>query len=190
MIFAHWRARRANRVVIDQLHGKIVAAARRPALYEDIGVPDTFEGRFEMVTLHAGLVMRRLKKLPGTGVELAHDLVDGVFRHFDVALREMGLGDVAVAKRLKRMAEAFYGRNKAYGEALDEPAGERLVGALARNVYGAPDVALAPMAAGLAQFVRVAADALEGTPLETFAAGEVEFPEPQRAMAKTEAGDV
>ena len=112
MILAHWRARRANRKLIDQIHGKIVAAARRPALYADLGVPDTFDGRFEMVTLHAGLVMRRLMKHSDAGAELAHELADSVFRHFDVALREMGLGDIAVAKRLKRMAEAFYGRKR------------------------------------------------------------------------------
>jgi cytochrome b pre-mRNA-processing protein 3 len=113
MILAQWRARRANRTLIDQLHGKIVAAARRPALYAELGVPDTYDGRFEMVALHAGLVMRRLTGLSGMGEELAQELADSVFRHFDVALREIGIGDVAVPKRLKRMAEAFYGRNKA-----------------------------------------------------------------------------
>jgi len=188
MILAHWRARRANRNLIDQLHGEIVAAARRPALYADLGVPDTFEGRFEMVTLHAGLVMRRLMKNSDAGAELAHELADSVFRHFEVALREMGLGDIAVAKRLKRMAEAFYGRLKAYAEALDEPGSDRLGGALARNVYGVADVALAPMAPHLARLVRAAADALDQTPLEAFAAGEVEFPALKRAPAKTEAG--
>jgi cytochrome b pre-mRNA-processing protein 3 len=188
MILAHWRARRANRNLIDQIHGKIVAAARRPPLYADLGVPDTLEGRFEMVTLHAGLVMRRLMKDSDAGAELAHELADSVFRHFDVALREMGLGDIAVAKRLKQMAEAFYGRNKAYGEGLDEPGSGSLNGALARNVYGAADVALAPMAPRLAQFVRAAADALDRTPLETFAAGGVEFPAPKRSPLDTDAG--
>ena len=188
MIFAHWRARRANRILIDQIHGKIVAAARRPALYADLGVPDTFDGRFEMVTLHAGLVMRRLMRQPEAGTALAHDLADGVFRHFEVALREMGLGDIAVAKRLKRMAEAFYGRSKAYGEALDEAASDRLLAALARNVYGVADVALAPKAPRLAQFVRATAGALDRTPLEIFAAGDVEFPTLNRAPAETEAG--
>jgi cytochrome b pre-mRNA-processing protein 3 len=189
MILAQWRARRANRTLIDQLHGKIVAASRRPSLYTDLGVPDTFEGRFEMVTLFAGLVMRRLTKLSGIGTELAQELADSVFRHFDVALREIGIGDVTVPKRLKRMAESFYGRNKAYGEGLDEPGSERLASALARNVYGAGDVALAPMAVRLAQFVRSAADALDRTPLETFAAGEVEFPELKHALAGSEAGN-
>ena len=185
MILAHWRARRANRNLIDQIHGKIVAAARRPAFYADLGVPDTFEGRFEMVALHAALVMRRLMNPPGAGAELAHEIADSVFRHFEVVLRETGLGDVAVAKRIRRMAEAFYGRAKAYGEGLDA---EGLDRALARNVYGVADVALAPTAPRLAQFVRAAAQALDRTPLEAFAAGEVEFPAPTRAVAESGAG--
>jgi cytochrome b pre-mRNA-processing protein 3 len=188
MILAHWRARRANRNLIDQIHGKIVAAARRPTLYADLGVPDTFEGRFEMVTLHAALVMRRSMKHSGAGAELAHEIGDSVFRHFDVVLRETGLGDIAVAKRLKRMAEAFYGRSKAYGEGLEEPDTDRLSRALARNVYGVADVVLAPMAPRLAEFVRAAADTLDRTPFETLAAGDVEFPAPKRVAAQTEAG--
>jgi cytochrome b pre-mRNA-processing protein 3 len=183
MILAQWRARRANRTLIDHLHGKIVAAARRPALYADFGVPDTFEGRFEMVALHAGLVMRRLTRLSGIGPELAQELADSVFRHFDVALREIGVGDITVPKRLKRMGEAFYGRNKAYNEGLEASEPDRLAAALARNVYGEADLALAPMAPILARFVRTSAEALERTPLETFAAGEVEFPEPGKVLA-------
>jgi cytochrome b pre-mRNA-processing protein 3 len=188
MILAQWRARRANRILIDQLHGKIVAAARRPELYTDLGVPDTYEGRFEMVTLHAGLVMRRLTRLSGIGPELAQELADSVFRHFDVALREIGVSDVGVPKRIKRMAEAFYGRNKAYGEGLDEAGSDRLAAALARNVYGAAEPALAPMAPNLARFVRAAAEALDRIPLETFAGGEVEFPPWAPAREKAEAG--
>jgi cytochrome b pre-mRNA-processing protein 3 len=183
MILAQWRARRANRILIDQLHGKIVAAARRPILYADFGVPDTYEGRFEMVVLHAGLLMRRLTKLPGLGAELAQELADSVFRHFDVALREIGVSDVGVPKRLKRMAAAFYGRNKAYGEGLDEPADDLLAAALARNVYGVGDVTLAPLALDLARFVRATVDALEQMPLEMFAAGDVDFPEATRPLA-------
>ena len=190
MILAQWRARRANRTLIDQLHGKIVAAARRPALYLDLDIADSYDGRFEMVTLYAGLVMRRLTKLPGIGVELAQELTDSVFRHFEVALREIGVGDVAVPKRLKRMAEAFYGRGKAYGGGLDEPDSDRLAAALARNVYGKADVALAPKAPALARFVRATAAALDQTPLETFARGDVEFPELERGLAKTEAANV
>jgi cytochrome b pre-mRNA-processing protein 3 len=187
MILAQWRARRANRILIDQLHGKIVAASRAPFLYIDLGVPDTFEGRFEMVTLYAGLVIRRLTQLPGIGAELAQELADSVFRHFEIALREIGIGDVAVPKRLKRMAEAFYGRNKAYGDGLDEHVSNRLAKALARNVYGEEDVARAPMALSLTHHVRAAAEALDRTPLSVFASGDVQFPELAPTLTKREA---
>ena len=188
MFLGLWRARRANRTLIDQLHGKIVAAARRRALYLALDVPDSFDGRFEMVTLHAGLVIRRLTKLPGVGPELAEELTNSVFRHFEIALREIGVGDVAAPKRLQRMAEAFYGRNKAYGEGLDAPGADLLAAALARNVYGVADVAEAPEAPALAALARAAADALDRTPLETFARGEVEFPAFAPAREATEAG--
>jgi cytochrome b pre-mRNA-processing protein 3 len=177
MILATWRARRANRNLIEQLHGEIVAAARRPALYVEFDAPDTLDGRFEMLALHAGLVMRRLAALPDPGRDMAQDLADCVFRHFDDALREMGIGDTAVPKRMKRMAEAFYGRNKAYAEGLDEAGTERLALALARNVYGAASLADAPAASVLARFVRLSAEALDGQPLSAFADGRVVFPE-------------
>lgn len=188
MFFAQWRARRANRTLIDQLHGKIVAASRRPALYRDFGVPDTFEGRFEMVALHAGLVIRRLSRSSGVGPELGQELTDSVFRHFEVALREIGVGDITVPKRLKRMGEAYFGRNQAYGEGLDEAGPQRLVAALARNVYGA-DADSAPMAADLARFVRAASDLLERTPIESFARGDVQFPDLHRTPENIGAAD-
>jgi cytochrome b pre-mRNA-processing protein 3 len=178
MILATWRARRANRSLIEQLHGEIVAAARRPALYLDFKAPDTFDGRFEMIALHAGLAMRRLSAISGLGAEIAQELADCAFRHFDDALREIGVGDTAVPKRMKRMAEAFYGRMRAYAEGLDERAGDRLERALARNIYGVEDVAAAPAARGLARYMRDLAAALDRQSLEEFAAGRVAFPEP------------
>jgi len=173
MILAQWRKRRSNRLLIDQLHGKIVAAARRPSLYACLGAPDTFDGRFQMMTLHAGLVIRALSHLPGVGRELAQELADSVFRHFDIALREIGVTDVGMAKRIKKLAEAFYGRNKAYGEALDAGDARLLAQALARNVYGGADGGRAD---ALAAYVGHCERALAAIPLETFAAGEVVFP--------------
>jgi cytochrome b pre-mRNA-processing protein 3 len=73
MIFAQWRARRASRALIEQILGEIVAAARRPALYEALGAPDRFDGRFELLTLHAGLVLRRLAALGGLADSIAQD---------------------------------------------------------------------------------------------------------------------
>jgi len=176
MILARWRARRANRTLIEQIHGEIVAAARAPALYERLGVPDTLDGRFEMVALHAGLALRRLRELGEVGAEIAQDLVDCVFRHFEDALREMAIGDAGVAKRLKAMAEAFYGRNRAYDEALAAADGEALAAALSRNVYGADEVDAAPRARDLAAYVLSAAQALQREEIGFFSGGRFCFP--------------
>src|SRR5271155_2005532 len=157
MILARWRARRANRILIEQIHGQIVATARAPAFYAQWAVPDTLEGRFEMIVVHTGLVMRRLVKLGDLGGEIAQDLVDCVFRHFEAALREMGIGDAGVVKRMKAMIEAFHGRNRAYAAALDARDANALGLAIARNVYGAADVAAAPHAPDLAGYVIEAA---------------------------------
>ena len=183
MVLARWRARRANRDLIEQLHGEIVAAARRPALYLHFHAPDTLDGRFEMIALHAGLVLRRLSAISGLGEEIAQELADCVFRHFDVALREIGVGDTSIPKRMKRMAEAFYGRNKAYADGLAAPGGDRLEQALARNVYSAESPADAPSAPALARFARDCAAALDRLSVEDFLSGHIAFPEPSVAQA-------
>jgi cytochrome b pre-mRNA-processing protein 3 len=176
MIVARWRARRANRILIDQIHGEIVAAARAPALYTRLAVADSVDGRFEMVALHAGLALRRLAELGDLGCQVAQDLVDGVFRGFEDALREMSYGDVGVARRMKKMAEAFYGRGRAYGEALAAGDADALAAALARNVYGARDADSAPQARALAAYVAAAAAALERVEIERFVGGDFRFP--------------
>ena len=101
MIFKLFR-RSANQTVIERLHAAIVAAARQPALFTALGLSDTFEGRFESLTLQAALVLRRLNALPAPGPEIAQDLIDTIFQHFDRMLREMGIGDTTVPKRAIR----------------------------------------------------------------------------------------
>jgi len=174
MIFARWRARRASKALIEQLRGEIVAASRRPALYQALAAPDRIDGRFELLTLHVGLVLRRLVAMGGLGHDIAQDLVNTVFLHFDDTLREMALSDISVSKRLKTMKEAFYGRTAAYAAALDSGSRGELATALARNVYGASG---APKAAQLADYVAAVDAALAKTPLEDFATGRFRFPE-------------
>jgi cytochrome b pre-mRNA-processing protein 3 len=176
MIFARWRARRASRAVIEQILGEIVAAARRPALYQALEAPDRVDGRFELLALHAGLVLRRLKALGGLADAMAQELVNSVFLHFDDTLREMGHSDVAVSKRLKAMGRAFYGRNAAYAAALDEGSAARLAAALARNVYGVSGSDGAPRAGALALYVASLDAALAAIPMEEFATGRFRFP--------------
>ena len=172
-----------NRAFIDKIHGDIVAAARHPAFYGEYGVPDTLEGRFELLTLHAALVLRRLTRAPAPGPDLAQDVSNAVFRHFDVALREMGVGDITVPKRIKKMAEAFLGRAQAYDAALLQGNDQQLGAALARNVYGRPPVDLAGAAASsahwrLARYARASEAVLAGAAPDKFGRDGLAFPDP------------
>lgn len=143
-----------RRLGVARLHSEIVAAARQPEFYLAYGVADSFEGRFEMVALLAGLVLRQLAASPAPGPELSVELSDALFAHFDHALRETGFGDTSVPKQMKRLTEAYLGRNMAYETALRGPDGA-LEAALARNVLseGAD-------AARLARYVRASLAAL------------------------------
>ena len=161
---------------MSRILGEIVAASRRPALYEALGAPDRIDGRFELLTLHAGLVLRRLSGAGELADAIAQELVNCVFAHFDDTLREMGHSDVAVAKRLKAMGRAFYGRNEAYGAALDEGSLARLAEALARNVYGAAGQEAGRRADALASHVASLDAALGQIPVEAFASGRFRFP--------------
>lgn len=164
--------RGGNRALVDRLHGEIIEAARDPALYTDYAIADTLEGRFEAVTLHATLVLRQLNGMAPPAPELAQDLANALFSHFDAALREMGVGDSAVPKRMKGMAEAFIGRGVAYDQALREGGGA-LEAALTRNVY-----ADRADGARLARFVLAARAALAEASFDAFARGPVPFPKP------------
>ncbi len=135
MIFKLFR-RNANEALIARIHGEIMAQARNPVLFLDYGVADTPEGRFEMVALHVLLAVRRLQQLPAPGPDIAQDITDEMFRHFDIAFREMGVADTTVPKRMKKYASAWMGRARAYGLALDTRDVSSLSVALARNVYG------------------------------------------------------
>ena len=170
MIFGLFR-RASNDAVIDRLYLSVVAASRQPPLYADLHVPDTFEGRFECLALHAILVLRRLQSCEAPGPAMAQHLVDTVFKHFDRTLREMGVGDTTVPKRMKTMAEAFGGRSAAYDVAL-RGGQAALADALVRNVYaGKRD------AAPLTDYVEAAVAALAMTPLQAFVDGAPRFPD-------------
>lgn len=133
MIFGLFRGR-VNGRLIQRLYAEIVAAGRDPVLFTDYGIADSLEGRFEALVLHAALVLRRIEALPQPGPQIAQDVADALFRHFDIALRELGVSDTRVPKQMKNMAEAFFGRAMAYHAAL--PQGEAaLADALSRNVY-------------------------------------------------------
>jgi cytochrome b pre-mRNA-processing protein 3 len=122
-----------------ELYGAAVAAARDPLLYTDLGVPDTLDGRFDTIGLYAFLLIRRLTREPAPGPALAQAVFDAMFSDMDVNLREMGVGDLSVGRKVRVMWEAFHGRSAAYQAALNTADVEALEAALVRNVWrGSP----------------------------------------------------
>ncbi len=170
--FRRWLPQKAERAVYEA----IVAAARHPRLYAEYGVPDTVDGRFEMISLHAMFVLRALANHPGSEAELfRQNLVDELFRDMDRSLREMGTGDLSVGKKVRKMAEVFYGRLKAYGTELDT-ADESLEAALTRNVW--PETPPEGGAGALARYTRQADGALRAQDPAVIVSGTVRFGDP------------
>ena len=128
-----WLRRNPARKAAENLYAALVAQARRPEFYARLGVPDTLDGRFEMVTMHVFIALRRLKAEPRSP-GLGQSLVDLFVEDMDASLREMGAGDLGVGRRVKRMAQALYGRIAAYEQGLAGPE-EQLIEALRRNIY-------------------------------------------------------
>jgi cytochrome b pre-mRNA-processing protein 3 len=184
MILSVFRRNDHNRN-IQGLYGAIVAQARSPVFYMHYGVPDSVEGRFELIVLHLVLILRRLgadqaaaspRRLPlGPGSSVGQRLFDVFCRDLDDNLREMGVGDLAVPRKMRQFGEAFYGRQAAYGAALDSADPQELEKALARNILGEADAAAAP----LARYVRAAAVQLDAQGEDALIAGKAAFPGPE-----------
>ena len=163
------RARRAGAETARRLYAAAAAQARAPGFYR-AGAPDTVDGRFDLLMLHVFLLIRRLRRDGPAGAALAQALFDEAFADMDRALREMGVGDLGVPKRIDAMAKAFYGRAAAYDAALDAPDDADLRRALGRNLF---ETETAP--AAFAAYVRGAEARLASAPL---LAGACAFPPP------------
>jgi cytochrome b pre-mRNA-processing protein 3 len=130
--FNHFsKSRSGSDRTIGTIYGMIVARAREPGFYEVFGVPDTVDGRFDLLVLHLWMVLRRLRA--GGQTQLAQGLFDHFCNDMDANLREMGVGDLTVPKRMQKFGEAFYGRSTAYDAAM-EAGHEALAQALCKNV--------------------------------------------------------
>lgn len=176
-MFAGLRRKRQRADKAQALYGAIMRQVREPALYAELGVPDTFDGRFDALVLHVALVLRRLRAAGPGGKDLAQAVFDAMFRDMDIVLRERGVADLSVGRKIREMAEAFYGRAKAYEAALAEAGDEALANALHRNVYrGSPGAGDRPQA--FAHYVRAADRALAETPFELLSEGGLRMPAP------------
>lgn len=168
------RRSRANEAVTSAVYVRIVAAARQTRLYEEFGVPDTPIGRFEMLSLHVYLFLHRVRGMGGAVSHLAQEVTDMFFRDLDHSLREIGIGDMGVPKRVKKFGRMFYGRVAAYDAAVDSGDCETLALALSRNVR--PGEAQWSGAAPLADYVMGAVAGLDRQDPEAFLGGRIEFP--------------
>jgi cytochrome b pre-mRNA-processing protein 3 len=154
-----------------ELYARAVAQARTPGLYAELGAPDTPEGRFEIYSLHVYLLLERLKGKGGQAADTAQGLFDTYVAALDNTLRELGVGDLSVGKRMRKLGEAFYGRVKSYEAALAAlPDRAGLEALVARTVYAGADAGQAP---ALVAYILARRDALAAQPLGGLLAGDV-----------------
>ena len=162
-------AKNPVRAAARRLHAAAAAQGRTPALYLDMGAPDTIEGRFEMLTLHVILLVDRLKDTPAAE-DLRQALFDVYLRDLDGALREMGVGDLSVGKKMRKLGEAFYGRARAYDTAFKAlPDLEALSEVVSRTALADAD------GAPLAAYVARMRQALAAQDIAALVAGDVSW---------------
>ena len=167
-------------VIAQRLYAALTAQARRPDFYLTCGVPDTIDGRFEMVALHAFLLFRRLKGHGEKAGAVAQSVYDVMFGDFDVSVREMGAQDLGVGRRIKFMTEAMNGRFQAYEAGLAQ-GGPELELALKRNLYGTIEP-VEECLKRMTDYVKRADTELTALPIDQLMRGVLHFPalEPDR----------
>jgi cytochrome b pre-mRNA-processing protein 3 len=163
--FNHFSKSRAPlRGTIEAIYGMIVTQAREPAFYRSLGVPDTVNGRFDLLVLHLWLVLRRFRST-SDAKDASQALFDRFCDDMDANLREMGVGDLTVPKRMQAFGEAFYGRAAAYDVAFDA-GGDAPAKALCKNILNGEGMENARRLATYAQTVMARLDGLDTTAFE------------------------
>lgn len=171
MILSLFRKKAATEPVYA-VYNSIVAQSRQPVFYADMGVPDTVTGRFDMISLHLALLFRRLRHGPDSAKEFSQAVFDLFFKDMDRSLREMGVSDLGVPKKIQKMGNIFFGLLAALNEALDRNDADALAGVLARNIFEGED---SPQLRALADYV-IARDAeLAAQSIQTITSGDLRF---------------
>ena len=165
---------RPARLAGEALYEAATRQARQPDFYRALGAPDTPEGRFELYSLHVVLLLHRLKGEGGEAAEASQALFDTYVSALDNALREMGVGDLAVAKRMRKLGEAFYGRAMAYDTILAARDRTELSALIARTVFADTSSHGCDKLVG---YVLASADALAAEPLEAVLEARLAWPE-------------
>jgi cytochrome b pre-mRNA-processing protein 3 len=176
MIFGLFRKKNNNRAIVDQQYAALTDGARQAFLYSELGVPDTVMGRLEMLSSVLILYFRRTGKA-STGVnQIAQEIVDAFFQDVDHSIRELGVGDLSVPKRMKKLAGRFYGRMESYSEALSGKDEIKLAEALKRNFHPLT-LDTAPDMLPLARYLLAAEAVLQDTSEETLLSGLLQMPD-------------
>ncbi|MBT3238808.1 MAG: hypothetical protein HOL37_01790 [Rhodospirillaceae bacterium] len=174
MIFSKFFGSTQEQKAVAGLYKRLVLRSRDPAFYLHCGVADTTEGRLDMITVHAVLVMRRLKDESEAARALSQALFDHMFADIDMNLREMGVGDMGISRRIKKMIGAFYGRVKAYDEAMSEDNDSDLIAALQRNLDNGEQIEAAKLTR-MANYMRQSWQAIDAMDISRLLAGEVDL---------------
>ncbi|WP_189637103.1 MULTISPECIES: ubiquinol-cytochrome C chaperone family protein [unclassified Rhizobium] len=174
MIFGLFGKKNNNQAIVDRQYQALTSAARMPALYERLNVPDTVMGRFEMLSAVMILFFRRTRTSGTSGQEIAQEIVDAFFEDIDYSIRELGIGDNSVPKRMKKLAGMFYGRLEAYSKAMDIRDTEGLAAALVRNIHPQADEPVDMR--GLADWMFAAEDNLSSQSEDVIATGSATLP--------------
>lgn len=177
MIFGLFRKRNHNRIIVVRQYEALTAMARQPVFYTDYDVPDTVMGRFELLSVVMILFFRRTRASATSGQELAQEIVDAFFEDIDYSIRELGIGDNSVPKRMKKLAGMFYGRLESYAAAMDGTDREALAAALRRNVHPKAGEG-APAMLGLADWMVTAEAHLADVTEAEIATGSATLPLP------------
>lgn len=159
-------------VAVEDTYIALVAAARNPFFYTDLQVPDTIDGRFDLIVLHLFLLQLRLL---AAEPEFGQFLSETFFRDMDRSLREMGVADTGVSKRIKKMGKAYHGRLQAYSAAMDDE--NALCSALARNLYGTLENGDIGVLKRMAHYVEAANAQLAATDLSLITSGQFRWPD-------------
>ncbi|WP_209008208.1 ubiquinol-cytochrome C chaperone family protein [Roseibium polysiphoniae] len=182
MLFGLFRRKKHDAEL--KVYSQIVAQARQMPFYERMAVPDTVDGRFDMIVVHAVLLFGRLRCESKDISDFAQRVFDVFFNDMDASLREMGVSDVRVPKKIKALGEAFYGRADAYMPALEEGDVDGLAEALTRNIY--PDTDSKGSEKALARYLIAAAADLKSQTPEAIISGGLTFPDPEPFADKEE----
>lgn len=177
MMFSWLKRRKSLKAAAAGLYQAAVAQSRDPRFYTDLGVSDTMDGRFDLVSMHVFLIISRLQQLGGEGKALSQYLFDHMFKSMDNTLREIGVGDLSVPKHMQRMMKAFNGRVHSYHAAIASNNLQELELAVVRNIYRIEGGEIPSAARMMAEYISLSAGELLSQDLHALSAGKVFFPQ-------------